>query len=150
MAHSISNAGLNIIKEFEGTELTAYKDAAGLPTVGTGHLITQKDGIKVGDTITEKQATDLLRHDVARTEQAVNDAVTVDLSQHQFDALVSLVFNIGAGNFRSSTLLEKLNDGDYQGAADQFPVWRKAGGRVLSGLEKRRAVERHHFLTEDT
>ncbi|MEW5290308.1 lysozyme [Erwinia papayae] len=139
----ISNAGIALIKRFEGLELKAYKDAVGIPTIGYGHT----HNVKMGDVITGTQADAFLREDLQVAELTVNTNVTVKLSQGKFDALVSFVFNLGAGNFVKSTLLKKLNDGDYAGAADEFPRWVNAGGKPLAGLVKRRAAEREMFLT---
>ena len=88
-----------------------------------------------------------LRQDVAESERAVNQHVHVPLTQHQFDALVSFVFNLGAGNFRTSTLLKKLNARDYDGAAQEFGRWVQAGGKTLPGLVRRREAESALFLT---
>lgn len=134
----ISLAGLNFIKSVEGLKLTRYLDSAGLPTIGVGHLIKAWENYT---TITEAEAMRLLAQDVGAAETAVNSAVTVPLSQNQYDALVSFVFNVGGGALRRSTLLKKLNAGDYQGAAAQFPAWRKAGGKVVTGLVNRRNKE---------
>ena len=98
-------------------------------------------------TITELQASALLMQDVSRFEKGVLEAVKVSLSQHQFDALVSLAFNIGLGAFRASTLVRKLNAGDIAGAAGQFARWNRGDGRVLPGLVVRRAAEAALFLS---
>jgi lysozyme len=140
------DAALRIIKDSENLELTCYLCPAKVPTIGYGHT----RGLKASDvgvmTITEPQADMLLRSDVGESEEAVQDAVAVSLTDGQFGALVSLAFNIGAGAFRNSTLLALLNDGDFLAAADQFTVWKKGGGRVLPGLVTRRARERQLFL----
>lgn len=140
---NISNNGLELIKKFEGLRTNAYLCPAGILTIGYGHT----SGVSPGDKITGQQADEYLREDVLVAEITVNTNVTVDMSQGQFDALVSFVFNLGAGNFVKSTLLTKLNDGDYAGAADEFPRWVNAGGKPLAGLVKRRAAERSLFLT---
>lgn len=93
-----------------------------------------------------EQAKSYFKHDLAKFEKTVNESVTVPINQNQFDALVSLTYNIGSGAFKNSTLLKKLNKGDYQGAADQFLVWNKAGGKVMKGLVRRREAERALFL----
>lgn len=131
-----------IIKEFEGLELKAYKCPAGVWTIGYGH--TKK--VSAGDVITEGEADILLALDVQDAESAVNAYVDVDINQNQFDALVSFVYNLGAGNFKSSTLLRKLNQGDYLGAANEFQRWNKAGGKVLRGLVRRRKAEANLFI----
>jgi len=134
--------GLNIIKEFEGLRLQAYKCPADRWTIGYGHTA----GVSANDVITEAQATSLLCQDVAESERAVNHYVHGPLTQNQFDALVSFVFNLGVGNFRTSTLLKKLNAGDNDGAAQEFGRWIHAGGKALPGLVRRRAAERALFL----
>jgi len=134
--------GLNIIKEFEGLRLQAYKCPADRWTIGYGHTA----GVSANDVITEAQATSLLCQDVAESERAVNHYVHGPLTQNQFDALVSFVFNLGVGNFRTSTLLKKLNAGDNDGAAQEFGRWIHAGGKALPGLVRRREVERALFL----
>lgn len=134
----LSLAGLAHLKQFEGLRLQPYKDSAGLWTIGYGHLL--KPG-EWWDSITEQFATQLLADDVGTAEDAVNSLVKVPMTQPQFDALVSFVYNVGVGAFRRSTLLRKLNAGDYAGAAGQFPLWRNAGGRLVQGLVNRRAAE---------
>lgn len=134
----LSLAGLAHLKQWEGLKLSPYKDSAGLWTIGYGHLL--KNG-EWWDSITEAQASQLLAQDVGTAEDAVNSLVKVTLSQPQFDALVSFVYNVGVGAFRRSTLLKLLNAGDYAGAAAQLPLWRKAGGQVIQGLVNRRASE---------
>lgn len=137
----ISNAGLDLIKQFEGLYLKAYRCPAGVPTIGYGHTA----GVAMGQTITQQQADDYLRRDVRQFERAVERLVSVPLTQGQFDALVSFAFNLGEGALAQSTLLRLLNAGDYAGAAAQFDRWNKAGGRVLPGLVRRRAAERALF-----
>lgn len=138
---------LNIIKEFEGLRLEAYDDGIGVFTVGYGTTrYPNGNKVKRGDKITLEQAEQYLRHDLSNFEDTVNSLVKVPLTQNQFDALTSLVYNIGSGAFSKSTLLKKLNAKDYKGAADQFLVWNKAGGRTLQGLTNRRTKERQLFL----
>nr|WP_311527988.1 lysozyme [uncultured Ralstonia sp.] len=137
--------GLALIKESEGLRLSTYLDAVGKPTIGYGHLI--RPGETFNGPISQQQAEALLRKDLADTEQGIGKAVRVSITQGQFDALASFVFNLGAGRLRSSTLLRKLNAGDYAGAANQFLLWDKAGGKPLKGLTKRRQAERKLFLS---
>ncbi|UIA94555.1 lysozyme (plasmid) [Erwinia tracheiphila] len=138
----ISDSGIMLIKNFEGLCLTAYQCSAHVWTIGYGHTA----GVKPGDTITEGQAEQFLRDDLDQFEAAVYRLVNVTLSQHQFDALVSFTFNLGEGNLKNSTLLKKLNAGDYSGAAEEFPRWNRADGRVVEGLTRRRLAERDMFL----
>lgn len=140
----IGEAGLALIKSFEGLRLEKYKDAVGKWTIGYGHLILPNESFP--RPITEAEAEALLRADLQMTERGVHKLVTVDLNQNQFDALVSFTFNLGAGNLQTSTLLKLLNQGQYAQAADQFPRWNKAGGKVLAGLTRRREAERGLFL----
>ena len=108
----------------------------------------RKNGVKVkkGDKCTLEQAKSYFAHDLKSFEKTVNDSVKVPLSQNQFDALVSLTYNIGSTAFKNSTLLKKLNAKDFTGAADQFLRWNKGGGKVLKGLVRRREAERALFL----
>ncbi|MBP8282382.1 MAG: lysozyme [Chromatiaceae bacterium] len=144
MTLTTSPAGIALIQAHEGLRLTAYRDPVGIWTIGYGSTSHVHPGMQ----ITRDQATLRLYHDVDDAEATVNRRVTVPLTQSQFDALVSLVFNIGGGAFRKSTLLQKLNAGDYAGAAGEFGRWVKAKGRVLPGLVTRRAAERALFLSE--
>lgn len=139
----ISNKGLDLIKRFEGLRLEAYLCAAGVPTIGYGHT----RGVKLGQKITEQQAEDLLLEDIHEFELAIQRLVSVNLTQNQFDALVALIFNIGIGNFKSSTLLKKLNLKDYVGAANEFNKWVYAAKKKLRGLVKRRDAERLLFIS---
>ena len=143
---TVSTTGINLICSFEGLKLKAYDDGVGVWTIGFGTTI-YPNGIKVrkGDTYTEAQAKAYMAHDLKKFESTVNSAVTVPINQKQFDALVSLTYNIGTGAFKESTLLIKLNLSDYKATATQFAVWNKGGGKVMQGLVNRRAVERKLF-----
>jgi len=143
----LSNTGLELIRTFEGCSLTAYQDAVGVWTIGYGWT-RPVAGVPVhaGMVITHEAADDLLITGVKQYEMTVNSSVTVSLAQHQFDALVSFTWNLGAASLESSSLLKKLNAGDTQGAADEFLVWCHAGGKTLPGLVRRRAYERDLFL----
>lgn len=147
---NISQKGLLFIKEEEGCRLETYYCPAGIATIGIGH--TSSAGfpeVKEGMKITEREALEILKSDIRKFEGSVNKLVNVSLTQSQFDALVSLVFNIGEGNFSKSTLLKKLNKGDYNGAASEFHRWNKAGGKVNKGLTNRRAREAALFVEDD-
>lgn len=143
-----SEAGIQLIAKFEGLRLQRYRDAVGLWTIGYGHLI-QAAEIQTLQTITIEEARVLLCRDLAQAEQAVNNLVTRDINQNQFDVLVSFTFNLGINNLKKSTLLRKLNDGDINGAASEFLRWNKAGGKVLTGLMNRRSTEMELFLTRN-
>ncbi len=143
-----SDKGIALIKEFEGCKLTAYQDSVGVWTIGYGW--TQPvDGtpIRAGMTIKQEAAERLLKTGLVSYESDVSRLVKVGLSQGQFDALVSFTYNLGARSLSTSTLLRKLNAGDYAGAADEFLRWNKAGGKVLNGLTRRREAERALFLS---
>lgn len=142
-----SQTGINLIKGFEGKRLVAYDDGVGVWTIGYG-TIKYPNGVRVkkGDTCTDAQAESYLKNDLVKFESAINRLVKVPLNQNQFDALASFTYNLGETNLSKSTLLKKLNAKDYKGAADQFLVWNKAGGRVLTGLVRRREAERNLFL----
>ncbi len=142
---TISQAGIDFIKGYEALRLQAYDDGVGVWTIGYGHT----RGVKKGDKITAAQAEQYFRDDLGPFEKAINDAVTVPLQQAQYDALVSFTFNVGAGTFKSSTLLRLLNEGDYIGAANEFLKWDKAGGKVMAGLTRRRKDEYNRFLFAD-
>lgn len=139
--HKVKN--IDKIKEHEGLRLEAYLPTPNdVWTIGYGHTSTAKKGM----VISEEQAEALLRKDIAWVEDAINKNVVVPLNQNQYDALASLIYNIGAGAFSKSTLLRLLNMGDYEGAANQFPRWNKQKGKVLKGLTRRREEERQLFL----
>ena len=144
----ISDKGIALIKQFEGCKLTAYQDSVGVWTIGYGWT-KPVDGkpIRAGMTIKQETAERLLKTGLVNYENDVSRLVKVDLTQGQFDALVSFTYNLGARSLSTSTLLRKLNAGDYAGAADEFLRWNKAGGKVLNGLTRRREAERALFLS---
>jgi lysozyme len=139
---NIGNKGLELIKHFEGCELQAYKCPAGVWTIGYGHI----KGVSEGMTITQQEAENMLRDEMAEYEGYVNNLVTVELNQNQFDAMVSWVYNLGGGNLGASTLLKVLNAGDFAGVPAQMLRWNKAGGKVLEGLTRRRQAEADLFV----
>lgn len=143
--------GRELIKRFEGLSLKAYPDPAtgGDPwTIGYGTTVYPSgDKVMSGDVVTEQEAEDLLLIDLEQFEKHVNDLVKVELNQNQFDALVSLAYNIGPANLQNSTLLRELNSGNYAGAAQQFDRWVYANGQRMKGLAMRRAEEKQLFLT---
>lgn len=139
-----SKTGLQLTERFESLRLVAYKDLVGVWTIGWGH--TGPDVVE-GMTITREQADDLLMQDTQTAVEVVNRLVTVTLTQGEFDALVDFVFNLGETKFAPSTLLRRLNEGDYQGAAEQFHLWDHAGGKEVAGLLRRRLDETTEFNT---
>lgn len=141
----ISNKGIELIRKFEGLRLKPYYDAVGKLTIGYGHVIRKDEHFPLDEAITEEKAENLLIEDLKHVEAVIQRIVTYPLSEGQFDALASFIFNLGEGNFAKSTLLKKLNAGDLDGAAEEFLRWNRAGGRELPGLTKRRAAEQELF-----
>lgn len=133
----ISYAGISLIQEREGLRLKAYRDTGGVWTIGWGHT----KGVKPGMTITEAQAMDFLLEDLRWAEEAVTKTVKVPLTQNRYDALVSLTYNIGATAFRKSTLVRKLNEGDYNAVPVEMLRWVYDNGKKIRGLELRRKAE---------
>lgn len=138
----ISTRGLNMIADFEGLRLETYLDVVGVPTIGYGH--TGKHATP-GNVITVAQAKRILDEDLDTFEAAVTGAAQT-ANQNQFDAMVSLAYNIGVGAFKKSTVLRKHLAGDYQAAARAFGLWNKAGGKVWPGLTRRRNYEAALYL----
>lgn len=142
---NLSNRGREFVKTNEGLKLKAYKDNGDIWTIGYGH--TGVD-VKPGMVIDEEEALLILESDLTKAVLKVNKLVKVPLSQSQFDALVDFVFNIGGAAFSHSTLLRKLNAGDYLGAAEQFDRWVYDNKKVVVGLVNRRERERVMFEAE--
>lgn len=136
-ALAVSAAALVGIATHEGYRGEAYKDAVGVTTIGYGETA----GVKMGDKTTPERALVTLLSSANRHADAIRPCIHVPLHQHEFDAYVSLAYNIGAGNFCRSTLVKKLNAKDYAGACEEIRRWNKAGGKVLPGLVKRREAE---------
>lgn len=140
-----SPKGVALIKSSEGLCLTAYPDpATGAEPWTIGYGSTR--GVTKGMTITAEQAERMLMNDIARFEPQLDALVNVPLKQGQWDALMSFIYNLGAANLESSTLLKLLNSGDYAAAGDQFARWNRAAGKPMAGLTARRAAERAMFL----
>jgi lysozyme len=139
----MSQGGLdNLLKKFEGCKLKAYRCPAGICTIGYGHTSAAGSPlVNDGMVITQKDAEDILRADLVKYEKAVADLVKVDLSQNQFDVLVDFAYNAGVGNLKSSTLLKKVNAGNLDAVPDELMKWTKGGGKVLTGLVRRRQAE---------
>ena len=143
-----NRAAIDLIKHFEGLVRKWYRDPVGVWTIGYGH--TDSAGHPrwrddPGLTLTDRDAEIILQRDLRQYEAAVRGTVKVPLNENQYGALVSFTYNLGPGNLRSSTLVKKLNAGDYAGAAAEFPRWNKAGGKVLQGLVRRRSAEQALF-----
>ena len=143
MNNKISENGINLIKSFEGLRLSAYKCSAGVLTIGYGHT----GNVKPFDVVSEKQAEDILKNDLMKFEKVINDSVSAELNQNQFDALVSFVFNIGAAAFKKSTMLKFLNANHFPLAAGQFDRWVYIKGEKSNGLINRRKKEKELFLS---
>ena len=142
-----SQRGIDLIKEFEGYSEGVYMCAGGKYTIGYGHT----QGVEPGDTCTKEKAEEYLRMDLREAEEAVLEFITVPLSQNQFDALVSLVYNIGSGNFYDSTIRRviNLNIGDIEEYRLAWMMWKKSRGKVLKGLIRRREAEFKLFSNND-
>lgn len=141
----MTDAGIALIKRAEGLRLDSYRDAVGIATVGYGH--TGPD-VRIPMTITPGEAERLLIEDLARFQTGVETCCgSCPTTDNQFSAMVSLAYNIGLGNFATSTVLKRHKLGNYAGAANAFLLWNKAGGKVLPGLTKRRADERELYLS---
>lgn len=137
--------GIELITQFEGLRLESYKDAVGVWTIGYGHTGPE---VRAGQKITKEEAIQLLSQDLRWVEDTINEKVKVRLTQNQFDALCSFIFNVGGTAFGKSTLLLALNAGEYEKAANEFLRWDKSKNGVLPGLTKRRRAERELFLTK--
>lgn len=142
-----SEQGLTLIKQYEGISLKPYKDSAGLWTIGVGHLLTPSEAQKFAGGISQATCDALFRLDIYNAEKSVLSLTKVPLSQGQFDALVSFVFNLGKERYRASTLRARLNRYDYDGARGEFGRWVWCAGRKLAGLVRRRKAERDLFNT---
>ena len=161
-----SDEGIDLIQRFEGLEdgdpdtpgLDPYLCPAGIATIGWGHVVRDERGNRLEgwqglerageiypDGITRAEAEDLLADDLRSVERMVSRYVEVDLSQNEFDALISFTFNLGSGNLKRSTLLDHLNAGKKDLAAGEFWKWRRANGEILRGLVRRRAAEKALF-----
>lgn len=144
-----SSHGIKLIKRFEGCELEAYKDLVGVWTIGYGHTsMAGPPKVEPGMKITQVEAEDILVRDLGKYEAGVDKALTRPPSQSQFDAMVSLCYNIGVAGFSKSSIVRHFNAGNVELAANSFMLWKKAGGKVVQGLVNRRTAERNLFLTE--
>ncbi len=137
----LGDKGTELLKHFEGCELSAYQDSVGVWTIGYGHT----KGVFPGMTITQGQAEQMLLTELEEYEGYIKNMVAVPLTQNQFDALVVWVYNLGPTNFKNSTLLKELNSGNYTAAGNEILRWNKAGGEVLTGLVRRREAEAQLF-----
>ncbi len=137
-----NDAGLEIIKSCETCRLKAFLPTPhDVPTIGWGHT----SGVKLGDACTQEEADEWLKEDLHRAENCVDKSVSADLTENEYSALVSFIYNVGCGAFLGSTLLEFINDSRMDDAAAQFARWNKQHGIVLNGLTRRRAAEAELF-----
>jgi lysozyme len=146
-----NDEGVNLIKKYEGCSLSVYLDPINICTIGFGStygLVGNRLDSSHRD-ITEDEAEYLLKRELRSTENAVARMVKTPLTANQFSAVCCLVYNIGSGRFRSSTMKMKLNRKDFQGAANEFWKWRRAGGQILRGLVRRRAEETRLFVKQN-
>jgi lysozyme len=146
-----NDAGIAIIKRYEGCSLSVYLDPINICTIGFGStygLVGNRLDSSHRD-ITSDEAEYLLKRELLSTENAVARMVKTPLTSNQFSAVCCLVYNVGSGRFRSSTMKMKLNRKDFQGAANEFWKWRRAGGRILRGLVRRRAEETRLFVKQN-
>ena len=144
----LSAEGINLIKRFEGVRNRAYRDCVGLWTIGVGHLIG--DGKSLPDswnrTFTEEEINALLIRDLSRFERGIRMYIKVPLRQCEYDSLCSFAFNLGLGTLQQSTLRQKINRGDKEGAAKEILKYCRAGGKIIKGLQRRREAEYKMFL----
>jgi GH24 family phage-related lysozyme (muramidase) len=143
----ITQAGLDLIKRFEGFSPTVYICPAGYPTIGYGHVVKPDERQQFAGGITPEHSETLLRQDVQTAERAVLRLITVPLTDGQFDALVSFTFNLGAGALQRSTLRRKVNRGDHAAVPAEFRKWVWVGGRKLEGLVRRREAEAELYVS---
>jgi len=139
----MSDQGIDaLLKKFEGCKLKAYKDPVAIWTIGYGHTSAAgAPDVTEGLTITQAEAEEILKRDLVKYEKPVADMVKVPLSQHQFDVLVDFAYNAGVGNLKSSTLLKRVNAGDFNAVPNELMKWTKAKGKELPGLVRRRRAE---------
>lgn len=138
---------IDLIKQFEGFRANAYQDTVGVWTIGYGTTRINGQPVTAGTTITQDQALQLVQQEVNKLTRQIDTIVAVPINDNQLNALVDFAYNLGFNALKTSTLIRKLNAGDYNGAADQFPRWVYAGGKVLPGLVKRREAEKQLFNT---
>lgn len=141
---NISSQLIKQIKEFEGFRASSYTCPAGFKTIGYGHILSEDNKL---DNIDQKKAEELLMQDIARFESAVLRNIKVELTQGQFDALVSFTFNVGPASLQRSTLRQKINRSEHQDVPREIKRWIYAGGKILSGLVNRREIEANIYAS---
>lgn len=140
----LNQAGIDLIKQFEGCKLTVYPDVGGLPTVGYGHMDRK---LNIGDKITQDQADKYLASDLGACAKALQKLITVDLTDNQFSAIVAFAYNVGIGAFDRSTMHKLLNAGGINSVSCEFEKWDKVNGVEVQGLKNRRLAEKKLFLS---
>lgn len=143
---NISENGIDFIKSFEGFSDKPYTCSAGKLTIGYGHVLKNDENI---NKVTQEQAEQILKSDLRWVEKTIKSSVWVDLTQNEYDALCSFIYNIGGTAFRNSTLLKLLNNESYVDAADEFLKWCHVGKEISNGLLRRREAERDLFLKDE-
>lgn len=146
----VNKAGINLIKKYEGFRSRAYRDAVGVWTIGYGHTsMAGAPRVTPGLTISRAEGEAILARDVQKFADKIAPLIKVRLNDNQFSALVSFAYNVGVGGFRRSSVLKRVNAGQYDGVPHRLSLWVKAGGQTLTGLVRRRAAEGELFLTDD-
>lgn len=140
---------IDLIKKYEGFKPEAYQDSVGVWTIGYGTTRIDGQPVKAGMTITEDQALQLVQQEVNKLWSQIESITKVNLNQNQMNALVDFAYNLGFNALKSSTLMSKVNAGDFNGAANEFTRWVYAGGKVLPGLVKRREAEKQLFMQKE-
>ena len=144
--YKLGHLGINLIKHVEGIKKELYKCTGGFYTIGIGHRCSKKEVVEFQDGIDDNKVMKLFNKDILIPEKTIYDFVNIELTQNQFDALVSWIFNLGRDNFRTSTLLKKLNNNDIESSANEFDRWIYSGGKITKGLITRRSLEKDMFL----
>lgn len=137
---------IDLIKQFEGFRPEAYKDSVGVWTIGYGTTVINNQPVKQGMTITQEQALQLVQQEVNKLWSQIESILKVKINDNQMNALIDFAYNLGFGSLKNSTLMRLVNESKFEEAANQFPRWVYAGGKVLPGLVKRREAERQLFL----
>lgn len=138
---------IDLIKQFEGFRANAYQDSVGVWTIGYGTTRINGQPVTAGMTITQQQALQLVQQEVNKLTRQIDTIVAVPINDNQLNALIDFAYNLGFNALKTSTLIRKLNAGDYNGAADQFDRWVYAGGKILPGLVRRREAEKQLFVS---
>lgn len=143
--------GIKLVSDFEGFRPQVYRDSGGIPTIGYGSCFTPNGSRVTMDhgEITHETAISYLEFGLQTAEQAIGRLVSTPLTHNQFSALTSFVYNVGSGNFQRSTMRMKINRGSFVDASNEFWKWRRAAGRILKGLVRRREAERRLFTKKD-